>query len=78
MQKLICEKLKSLREKYGYSQQTVADALSMSQNTYSLLETGKTKLDVERLILIAEFYKISAYDLLDISPPKEVKHSLKN
>jgi transcriptional regulator with XRE-family HTH domain len=50
----------------------------MSQNTYSLLETGKTKLDVERLILIAEFYKISAYDLLDISPPKEVKHSLKN
>jgi hypothetical protein len=50
----------------------------MSQNTYSLLETGKTKLDVERLILIAEFYKISVYDLLDISPPKEVKHSLKN
>jgi transcriptional regulator with XRE-family HTH domain len=75
MHKLICEKLKFLREKHGYSQQTVADALSMSQNTYSLLETGKTKLDVERLILIAEFYKISVYDLLETSPPKEVNHS---
>jgi transcriptional regulator with XRE-family HTH domain len=71
MQKLICEKLKFLKEKHGYSQQTVADALSMSQNTYSLLETGKTKLDIERLILIAEFYNVPAHDLLDTPPRKK-------
>jgi transcriptional regulator with XRE-family HTH domain len=42
----------------------------MSQNTYSLLETGKTKLDIERLILIAEFYNVPAHDLLDTPPEK--------
>ncbi|HVT84238.1 MAG TPA: helix-turn-helix transcriptional regulator [Chitinophagaceae bacterium] len=66
---VICEKLKSLREKHGYAQQEVADALNMSQNAYSLLENGITKLDVERLFAIAEFYKISVSDLLDTSPP---------
>lgn len=64
MYKHICERLKSLRERNGYSQQEVADALNMSQNAYSLLETGKTKLDVERLHLIAKFYKISVIELL--------------
>jgi transcriptional regulator with XRE-family HTH domain len=70
---VICEKLKSLREKHGYTQQEVADALNMSQNAYSLLENGITKLDVERLFAIAEFYKVSVQYLLDISPPPKKK-----
>ncbi len=72
MYKHICERLKSLRERNGYSQQDVAEALNMSQNAYSLLETGKTKLDVDRLYLIAEFYKISIIELLD-PPPRHHK-----
>ncbi|MCC7402269.1 MAG: helix-turn-helix transcriptional regulator [Chitinophagaceae bacterium] len=68
MYKHICERLKSLREKNGYSQQDVADALNMSQNAYSLLETGKTKLDVERLQMIAAFYKVSVLYILGVQP----------
>jgi transcriptional regulator with XRE-family HTH domain len=76
---VICEKLKSLREKHGYAQQEVADALNMSQNAYSLLENGITKLDVERLYAIAEFYKVSIHYLLERSPDtKKDKHLLKN
>jgi transcriptional regulator with XRE-family HTH domain len=69
MRNFICEKLKSLREKHGYSQAAVDEAINMSQNAYSLLETGKTKLDIERLFSIADFYKVSVSDLLDIPPP---------
>ncbi|MCC7402272.1 MAG: helix-turn-helix transcriptional regulator [Chitinophagaceae bacterium] len=71
MYKHICERLKSLRERNGYSQQEVADALNMSQNAYSLLETGKTRLNVDRLYLIAGFYKISVIELLP--PPAATK-----
>lgn len=63
----ICEKLKSLRKEHGYTQEQVADALHMSQNAYSLLENRKTRIDVERLFQIAEFYKISVTDLF--APP---------
>lgn len=78
MQAAICEKLKALRIKNGYSQEDVAEALYISQNTYSLLETGKTRLDIERLFLIAEFYKISVYELIELSPthPKEMNSKL--
>ncbi|HYM94149.1 MAG TPA: helix-turn-helix transcriptional regulator [Chitinophagaceae bacterium] len=80
MRDIICEKLKFLREKNDYSQEDVADALHISQNTYSLLETGKTKLDIERLFEIAEFYKVPVYYLLDIppAPAKKDKYLLKN
>lgn len=72
----IHEKLKPLRKKHGYSQEEVAEALHMSQNNYSLIETGKTKLDIERLFSIAAFYKISVYELLEIStPPPQKKHT---
>lgn len=65
----IAQKLKALRKKKSLTQAVVADALHMSQNAYSLLEAGKTKIDVERLYQIAAFYEVSVYDILDDSPP---------
>ncbi|MBS1621427.1 MAG: helix-turn-helix transcriptional regulator [Bacteroidetes bacterium] len=47
----------------------------MSQNTYSLLETGKTKLDIERFFAIAAFYKIPVNELLEIPPKKIFKEN---
>ncbi len=66
----ICKKIKALRKKYNYSQEEVAEVLNMSQNTYSEFESGKTKLDIERLSQIAALYNISVSELL---PPG--KHS---
>lgn len=68
----IHEKLKLLRLQKKMSQLEVAEALLMSQNAYSLLETGKTKLDIERLYRIAEFYSININDFF--TPPPIIKY----
>jgi transcriptional regulator with XRE-family HTH domain len=57
-------KLKALLEEKGYSQQEVADAIHISQNTLSNIETGKTKVDVELLFKFAEFYKVKPQELI--------------
>jgi transcriptional regulator with XRE-family HTH domain len=65
---IICNKIKQLRKKHGYSQEEVAEMLNMGQNTYSQLESGKTKLDIERLHQIACLYKVSLNELLSELP----------
>jgi transcriptional regulator with XRE-family HTH domain len=69
LKEAICRKIKILRKKYGYSQEDVAVLLNMGQNTYSQIESGKTKIDIERLQQIALLYKISVHDILEELPP---------
>ena len=67
----ICQKLKDLRKKHGYSQEELAELLHIGQNTYSQLESGKTKIDIERLHQIAKLYKVPLHLFLDeLSPPR--------
>lgn len=61
----ICPAIKELRKKHGYSQEDMAIALNMQQNTYSRMKRGETKLDIERLQQIASFYKTYLHDLLN-------------
>lgn len=63
----VCLKLKELRKKHNYSQLDVADLLNIEQNTYSRLESGKTKIDIERLQKIADLYKIPIDEFLSTS-----------
>lgn len=70
LREIICRKLKELRRKHGFSQLDVSVGLNIEQNTYSRLERGETKLDIERLQQIALFYNISIHDLLDAPPPR--------
>lgn len=65
---LICKKIKELRIAHQFTQEQVAEVLCMSQNTYSEWETGKTKLDIERLYQLADLYSVSIYEILDESP----------
>lgn len=60
----ICQKIKYLRKQHGYSQEKTAELLNMRQNTYSDIESGKTKIDIERLAQIAALYKIHLCDFL--------------
>jgi len=46
--------IKRHREIKGLRQQDMADKLSMSLRSYQSLESGETKLDIERLERIAE------------------------
>lgn len=61
----ICaKKLKTLREINNFTQAYVADQLEISQNAYSLIEKGATKITLDRLEDLAVFYKIKPSDLL--------------
>jgi len=68
------ERLRYLRKKKGLTQQEIAEQLHMSQNAYSLLESGKTKLDIQRLHLLAMFYQISVYDIIDNLPSPPIRN----
>ena len=70
LKEAICRKIKILRKKHAYSQDDVALLLNMSQNTYSQLESGKTKIDIERLQQIAGFYKINIQEFFLPPPPR--------
>lgn len=61
----ICaKKLKTLREINDYTQAYVANQLDISQNAYSLLEKGATKITLERLEELALLYKTTPQDLI--------------
>jgi transcriptional regulator with XRE-family HTH domain len=63
MSKLLIN-LKNLREERRISQEAVAFNLKITQSTYAKLESGKTKLSVERLLAIATYFKVDVRDLL--------------
>lgn len=56
--------LKSLRELNNYTQEYVASILDINQNSYSKLESGQTRLTIERMIKLAEFYEVEPQTFL--------------
>lgn len=67
MQKQLAHKLKLLREVHNYTQEYVADTLEISQNTYSLMEKGETKLTIDRLDRLAKLYNMDVVDLIRLN-----------
>lgn len=53
------EKIRELREDNRYTQKAIADILSIGQRTYSDYESGRTRIPVESLIILAKFYNVS-------------------
>jgi transcriptional regulator with XRE-family HTH domain len=60
----LSNKIKLLREVHNYTQEYVAGHLEISQNTYSLMEKGETKLTIDRLEKLAQLYKMDVVDLI--------------
>ena len=56
--------IKKHRELKGLRQQDLADKLSMNLRSYQNLESGATKLDLERLAQLAEVLETTTEDLL--------------
>lgn len=50
--------MRILRESQDYSQEYVADVLNINQKTYSNLESGKSKLTVDRIQQLADLYHV--------------------
>lgn len=52
-------RIRELREDRSLSQQAVAETLRISQRTYSDYESGRLRIPVDRLLLLARYYDCS-------------------
>ncbi len=53
------QRIRQIREEKGLTQQKVADILHIGQRTYCDYESGKTRIPVDSLIILARFYNVS-------------------
>lgn len=63
--KAIAANIRNTRERLAYTQEYLAAKLSISQNAYSKIELGYTKITVERLFQIAVILDVDIHDLID-------------
>ena len=54
-----CQRIRSLREDCDKSQQQIAALLNVGQRTYCDYELGKTRIPVDSLMVLAQFYNVS-------------------
>jgi len=53
------ERIREIRESHFMTQQKVADLLNVGQRTYADYESGKTRIPVDSLLILAKFYDVS-------------------
>ena len=65
MEKII-EKITQFRNRKGYTYENMADELELTTAAYRKIETGETKLSVERLFRISNILETPVNELLDL------------
>ncbi|WP_374949889.1 helix-turn-helix domain-containing protein [Mucilaginibacter sp.] len=63
--KAVAANIRGKREELNYTQEYLAAKLSISQNAYSKIELGYTKITVERLFQIAEVLETDLVELIN-------------
>lgn len=58
------EKIRVLREINHWTQEQMAEKMQMSKSGYAKIEQGKTKVNTERLVQLAEIFEIDVAKLL--------------
>lgn len=53
------ERIREIREDNSLTQQKIADLLHIGQRTYADYESGKTRIPIDSLLILARFYDIS-------------------
>ncbi len=64
------ERIRSLREDDDKTQAQIASLLKVGQRTYCDYEKGKTRIPVDSLIVLAEFYNVSMDYICGLSSEK--------
>jgi len=64
----IAANIRNKREYRNYTQEYLAAKLDISQNAYSKIELGYTKITVERLFQIADVLSFEVNELIDVKP----------
>lgn len=69
--KIVGSRIKKLRREYGLTGAEVAVVLNVSQQQLSRYERGVNRIDIDSLVIIADFLKVSVhYFLEDINTDK--------
>ena len=63
--KAVAANIRNKREELNYTQEYLAAKLTISQNAYSKIELGYTKITVERLFQIAEILDADLMELIN-------------
>ncbi|HLV46675.1 MAG TPA: helix-turn-helix transcriptional regulator [Flavobacterium sp.] len=67
---LIEEKIKSIREAKGFTQEYMAEQLGITQAAYSKIESGQTKLTMNKITDIATIFEMDVNDLMSYDTQK--------
>lgn len=65
--KILGQRLLELRKQKGLSQKAIAEMLEVTRTQISDIENGKSGTNLERFVLLCEFYHVSADYLLGIT-----------
>lgn len=71
--KVIAGNIRKLREYRDYTQDYLAAKLSISQNAYSKIELGYSRITLERLFLIASILEVNPADLISMETEELIK-----
>lgn len=68
--KMYYKRIRELREDNDILQKDIAKLLNTTQQHYSRIENGSTEITADRIITLANFYKVSADYILGLSDNK--------
>ncbi|MCZ4243068.1 helix-turn-helix domain-containing protein [Pedobacter punctiformis] len=69
----VAANIRKIREYRDYTQDYLAAKLKISQNAYSKIELGYSKLTVERLFQVAEILEVEVLNLINVNSVDIVK-----
>ena len=61
--------IRKLRRDRKLTQQQIADLLQIDRSTYAYYESGRTKLNIDIIVKLAHFYKVSYATLIGKPEP---------
>ena len=65
----LADRIQDLRKRRGLSQEELADKLGVSRQAVSKWESGQSTPDIERIILMSEFFDVTTDYLLKGTEP---------
>jgi len=71
--RMVAINIRRIRESKDYTQDYLAVKLNISQNAYSKIELGYTKITVERLFQIAQILEVDPVALINFSDEEQTR-----
>jgi transcriptional regulator with XRE-family HTH domain len=74
----VATNIRTARLYRNYSQDYLASQLKISQNAYSKIELGYTKIGLERLIIISTVLEVELYTLIGLTTKRKEESNIES